>query len=166
MARVPGPALRIGGDDMKIDAKRILVPVDGSVMSERTFRWACQTAKESKAELYAMYVIEVPLGLSLEAEMADDINRGERLLTRIEYIGHQEKCKGVQAKYVRARDAGPAIVLETQDRDMDLVIMGIPYKRHFGSCEMGPTADYIFRNAACQVILWRDTSAISYLSVA
>ena len=149
---------------MKMDAKRILVPVDGSSMSERTFRWACQTARESKAELYAMYVIEVPLELPLEAEMANDINQGERLLTRIEHIGHQEKCKGVQAKYMRARDAGPAIVLETQDRGMDLVIMGIPYKRYFGSCEMGPTAEYIFRNAACQVILWRDTSKNGHLS--
>jgi nucleotide-binding universal stress UspA family protein len=149
---------------MKIGAKRILVPVDGSETSERAFRWACQTARESKAELYAMYVIEVPLDLPLEAEMADHINQGEHLLTRIEHIGHQEKCKGVQAKYVRARDAGPAIVLETQDRDIGLVIMGMPYTRHFGGCEMGPTADYIFRNATCQVILWRDTSAPGHLS--
>ncbi len=144
---------------MRIDAKRILVPVDGSEMSERTFRWACGTAKESKAELYAIYVIEVPLDLPLEAEMTEDIDRGEKLLTRIESIGAHEKYKTVQAKYMRARHAGSAIVLETQDRDMDLVIVGIPYKRQFGACDMGSTAGYIFQHASCQIILWRDSAS-------
>ena len=141
---------------MRLDANRILVPVKGDTISERTFRWACQTAKDSKAELHAVYVIEVPLDLPLEAEITLDVNRGEEILTRIEAIAAQEKYKNVQARYMRARHAGPAIVLETQDRNMDMVIMGIPYRRRFGSCDMGPTADYIFHNAECQIILWRD----------
>ncbi len=144
---------------MRLNAKKILVPVNGDAASERTFRWACQAARESKAELHALYVIEVPLELPLEAEITEDINRGEEILTRIEAIGAQEKFKGVQAKYMRARDAGPAIVLETQDRDMDLVIMGIPYRRRFGNCDMGTTANYIFNNAACQLILWRNPAS-------
>ena len=144
---------------MRLNAKKILVPVNGDAASERTFRWACQAARESKAELHALYVIEVPLELPLEAEITEDINRGEEILTRIEAIGAQEKFKGVQAKYMRARDAGPAIVLETQDRDMDLVIMGIPYRRRFGNCDMGSTASYIINNAACQLILWRNPAA-------
>ena len=141
---------------MRLNAKKILVPVNGDAASERTFRWACQAARESKAELHALYVIEVPLELPLEAEITEDINRGEEILTRIEAIGAQEKFKGVQAKYMRARDAGPAIVLETQDRDMDLIIMGIPYRRRFGSCSLGSTATYVFNNASCQVIFWRE----------
>lgn len=149
---------------MRLDANKILVPVNGDTVSERTFRWACQTAKESKAELHAIYVIEVPLDLPLEAEITQDVNRGEDILTRIEAIASQEKYKNVQAKYVRARDAGPAIVLETQDRNMDMLIMGIPYRRRFGSCGMGPTGEYIFHNAECQVILWRDPASVPALS--
>ena len=144
---------------MRLDAKKILVPVDGGPVSERTFRWACQVAKESKAELHAIYVIEVPLELPLEAEITDDIQQGEDILARIEAIGAEEKCKAVQAKFLRARHAGPAIVLETEDRHMDLVIMGIPYMRRFGACNMGPTAEYIFHNTACQVMFWRDRAA-------
>ncbi len=149
---------------MRLDAKNILVPVNGDTASERTFRWACQTAKESKAELHAVYVIEVPLDLPLEAEITQDVNRGEEILTRIEAIASQEKYKNVQAKYMRARNAGPAIVLETQDRHMDMVIMGIPYRRRFGTCGMGATADYIFHNAECQVIIWRDPASVPVLS--
>lgn len=149
---------------MRLDANKILVPVNGDAVSERTFRWACQTAKDSKAELHAVYVIEVPLDLPLEAEITQDVNRGEEILTRIEAIASQEKYKNVQAKYMRARHAGSAIVLETQDRDMDMLIMGVPYRRRFGSCGMGTTADYIFQNAECQVILWRDSASVPALS--
>ena len=144
---------------MRTNSQRILVPVNGDSVSERTFRWACQTAKESKAELHAVYVIEVPLDLPLEAEITEDVNRGEELLNRIEAIATQEKCKGVQARYMRARDAGPAIVLETIDRNMDTVIMGVPFRRRFGHCDLGTTAEYIFHNAACQVVLWRDPAS-------
>ena len=148
---------------MRLDAKRIMVPVNGDTISERAFRWACHTARESKAELHAIYVMEVPLELPLEAEITEDINRGEEVLARIEGIAAQEKCKTMEASFLRARHAGPAIVLETEDRHMDLVIMGIPYRRRFGACDMGTTANYIFHNAACQVILWRDPATNSAL---
>lgn len=149
---------------MRVDAHKILVPVNGDAVSERIFRWACQMAKESKAELHAVYVIEVPLDLPMEAEITTDVNRGEDILTRIEAIASQEKYKNLQARYMRARHAGPAIVLETQDRNIDMVIMGIPYRRRFGTCGMGSTADYIFQHAECQVILWRDPTSVPVLA--
>ena len=87
---------------MRLDAKRLLVPVNGKSYSERTFRWACQMARESKTELHAVYVIEVPLELSLESEISSDINKGEEILARIEAIASEEKYKGLQARFLRA----------------------------------------------------------------
>ena len=149
---------------MRLGAHRILVPVKGDAVSERTFRWACQTAKDSKAELHAVYIIEVPLDLPLEAEITLDVNLGEEILTRIEAIASQEKYKNGQARQTRARETGQAIGFGTTDRKMDMVIMGIPYPRRFGSCSMGPTADYIFHNAECQIILWRDQASVRAFS--
>ena len=145
---------------MRIDARRMLVPVNGSEISELAFRWACRTAREYKAELHAVYVIEVPLGLPLEAEIRADINRGEATLSRIEAIASKEKCKGVQATCLRARQPGPAIVMEAENRHADLIILGIPYKQRSGSWDMGPTAEYIFRNTNCQMILWRQSAHV------
>lgn len=141
---------------MRLDAKRILVPVNGKPYSERTFRWACQMAREAKTELHAVYVIEVPLALSLESEIAEDINKGEEILARIEAIASEEKYKGLRARFLRARQAGPAVVLESEDRFMDLLIVGVPYNRRFGACALGATASYIFHNASCQVMFWRE----------
>ena len=141
---------------IKLDAKRILVPVNGDKASEHTFRWACQLARQSKAQLHAVHVIEVPLELPLESENTEATNKGEEILARIEAIGAEEKCKDLQAKSLRARHAGPAIVMEAEDRQMDAVILGVPYRRRFGSCTLGATASYIFNNAPCQVIFWRE----------
>ena len=141
---------------MRLDAKRILVPVNGKPYSERTFRWACQLAREAKTELHAVYVIEVPLELSLESEISEDINMGEEILARIEAIASEEKYKGLQARFLRARQAGPAVVVESEDRFMDFLIVGVPYNRRFGECTLGTTASYIFHNASCQVMFWRE----------
>ncbi len=149
---------------MKLDSKRILVPVNGDAASEETFRWACQLAHQAKAQLYAVHVIEVPLHLPLEEEDLEAINGGERVLARIEAIAAEEKCKDVKAKILRARHAGPAIVMETEDRHMEAVILGIPYRRRFGSCSLGSTATYVFNNASCQVIFWRESAPAPVLA--
>ncbi len=142
---------------MPLEAKRILVPVNGEPASERTFRWACRLAREAKAGLHALFVIEVPLELPLEAENSQAVSDGEAILARIEAIGAEEKYKGLQANFLRARHAGPAIVMEAEDRLMDLMILGIPYRRRFGACTLGPTATYVLQNAACQLMFWRDS---------
>ena len=141
---------------MRLDAKRILVPVNGKPYSERSFRWACQIAREAKTELHAVYVIEVPLALSLESEISDDINKGEEILARIEAIASEEKFKNLQARFLRARQAGPAVVAESESKFMDLLIVGVPYKRQFGECSLGSTASYIFHNVSCQIMLSRE----------
>ena len=143
---------------MRIDSRRMLVPVNGSEISELAFRWGCRTAREQKAELHAVYVVEVPLGLPLEAEIRADIDRGEKILSRIEAIASREKYRGLQATCLRARQPGPAIVMEAENRHADLIILGIPYKRRLGSWDMGPTAEYILRNTSCQMILWRESA--------
>ena len=82
---------------MRLDAKRILVPVNGKPYSERSFRWACQIAREAKTELHAVYVIEVPLALYLESEISDDINKGEEILAqRKQFVSNwSNNCKKI-----------------------------------------------------------------------
>ena len=139
----------------RLDTKRILVPVDGDGISERAFRWACHVARESKAEIRALYAIEVPFEFPVDAEFAQATGKGEEILARIEAIGAEEKCK-VQGSILQSRYAGPAITQETEDRDMDLIILGIPYLRRHGSYTLGLTAAYVLKNAPCQVICWRE----------
>lgn len=143
---------------MRQGVNSILVPVTNSPQSERAFRWACQVARSKKARLHAIHVIEVPLSLSLEAEITADVDRAEALLSRYERIAHEEKYRGLVAGCLRARQAGAAIVREVETKQAEMVVVGIPYNRAMRQCNMGAAASYIFQYASCQVVLWRDTA--------
>lgn len=133
--------------------KNVLIPTKGDDVGQDAFRLACGICKENKAKLYALYVIEVKQELPLDAEV--DPNLGEHILGRIEALGSQLRCR-VAAEYVQARHSGPAIVQEALERKIDLIVLGIPYKRRLGQFTLGETASYVLKNASCPVILWRE----------
>ncbi len=138
---------------------RILTPVNGKPASEHAFRWACQLARHFRAELRAIYVFEVPLEFPLEsAQVRRDHQEGEGILTRVEDIANSERCR-VNANLLEARNAGPAIVLEATERKMDLLVIGLPLERRSDARVMGVTADYVLKNAPCQVIISREPAA-------
>ena len=145
---------------MRQSVNSILVPVNDSPHSERAFRWACHVARSNKAQLHTLHVIEVPLTLSLEAEITADVDRAEELLARYERIAHDEKYRGLEAGCLRARQAGAAIVREVEVKRAEMIVVGIPYNRTMRQCSMGATASHIFQYASCEVLLWRDTAPV------
>ena len=148
---------------MRLNGKRILVPVDDSPTSEEAFRWACQIARHSKAELHAVYVTEVPMEFSLSTEFVQEHNKGEHVLTRVEAVAEEEKCK-VHAQLLQARYAGPAIALEAEDRQMEMIILGVPYRHRLSSSTLGSTPIYLLEHAPCPVVLWRERMPAPVLS--
>lgn len=138
---------------MAPNAKKILVPVKGDGTEEEAFRLACRIAKETKAHLYALYVIEVKQELPLDVEV--DPTQAEAILDRLEALGHEERCR-IKAEYLQARQAGPAIVQEAQKACVELIVLGIHYRRRFGQFVLGSTTSYVLENAPCPVVLWRE----------
>ena len=122
---------------MSLDAKRILIPISDSTHSQRAFRWACHMAQDAKATLHAVHVIEVPLSLSLEDEVAEDIDRAEKLLEKYEAFAKEEGFRGLQARCLRSRQAGAAVVRESEIEQSDLIIVGISYHRSLGQSDPG-----------------------------
>ena len=56
-----------------------------------------------------------------------------------------------EGELLQAREAGQAIVDEARDRGVDAIILGIGYKRLIGAFQVGRTADFVLKNAPCQV---------------
>ena len=148
---------------MTVSIKRTLVPVNGTPASEHAFLWACQLAKTTKSELHAIYVSEVPLEFPLNTEFVSEDNQGEQVLSHIEAIAAEEKCR-VHAQLLQGRHAGPVIVLEAEDREMEMIILGIPFRHRVGSSVLGSTASYLLEHAPCQVVLWRERILTAALS--
>jgi nucleotide-binding universal stress UspA family protein len=134
---------------------RILVAMRGTIADEEAVKLACELAKKPKAEVYVVYVIEVNRSLPLDAVIESDVNKAETVLTRAEDIAAENDYK-IETDLIQAREAGPAIVDEARERKTDLIIMGLHYKKRFGTFDIGSTIPYVLEEAPCRVLLLRE----------
>lgn len=134
---------------------RILVPVNGGPSTEDAVRLACTLARRSKGCVFLLHVVEVARNLPLDSPEPAQVERGEAVLRRLELIGKEEKCL-VETGLLQAREAGPALVEEAVQRQADLVIMGVEYKRRHGEFSLGSTVPYVLKHAPCRVWLSRE----------
>jgi len=132
---------------------KILVPVVGTEADEDAIRLACRLAKKNKGKIYAVYVITIKRTLPLDAEIEPEIRQGEEILDRIERVAEEQDCE-IETDLLQARDAVPAIVDETVERGVDLILIGVKYKRRFGQFYLGSVVPYVLKNAPCRVILY------------
>jgi nucleotide-binding universal stress UspA family protein len=59
----------------------------------------------------------------------------------------------VETEMLQARDVGSAIIEEAKKHEVDLILIGISYKKHFGQFCLGDIVPYVLENAACRVII-------------
>jgi len=131
---------------------KILVPVTGTQADEEALKLACGLAKKDKGKIWAVYVITVKRALPIDAEIESEIGKGEAILDHMESIAEEQDFE-IETDLLQSRDAAPSIVDEAVEREVDLILMGITYKRHFGQFSLGSVVPYVLKNAPCQVIL-------------
>ena len=136
-----------------MEFNKILVPVTGSPVDDETMRLACQLAKKNKGKIWAVYVITIKRSLPLDAEIEPEVRKAEDILDRIAIVAEEEDCE-IETDLLQAREVGPTIIDEAVEREVDLIIMGLSYKRRFGQFSLGNVLPYVLRNAPCQVILY------------
>ncbi len=135
-------------------AKKVLVPVRGDEYDNEALWLAREITRENKGKIYVLYVIEVQRELPLDADVGPENAKGEDVLQRMEKLGEDFHCN-IEAEILQARDAGPAVVQEAVEREVEAIVMAVPYKRRYGIFSLGRTVPYILKNAPCPVLLWR-----------
>ncbi len=141
-----------------IRTSRILVPVCGNRSDQEAVALACEVGKRSKAEVFAIYVIEVKRTLPLDVDLPPEAAKGDTVLADAERTA-REWSVDLHSEILQARDVGTAIVDEAVERQVDLIVMGITYKRKFGEFDLGNTVPYVLKNAPCRVWLARAAPA-------
>ncbi|MFC1909042.1 universal stress protein [Chloroflexota bacterium] len=136
-----------------MEFKNILVPVAGTEADEGAMQLACRLAKRDKAKIWSVYVVTIKRSLPLEAEITSEIGVAEGILDHIESTAEEEDCEA-ETDVLQAREAGPAIIDESIEKGIDLIIMGIKYKRRFGQYSLGDVVPYVLKNSPCPVILY------------
>ena len=67
----------------------------------------------------------------------------------------EEEDYEVETELLQAREAGPTIIDEAVERGVDLILMGVRYKRSFGQFSLGNVVPYVLKNTPCRVILYQ-----------
>jgi nucleotide-binding universal stress UspA family protein len=135
--------------------ERILVAVNGRDADVEAVKLGCDLAKKYKAKVYVVYVIEVKRSLPLDAVIEQEVEKAEKALTRAEEIAADRDYE-VETDLIQAREVGPAIVDEAMEREVDLVLIGVTYKKRFGVFSLGRVIPYVLEEAPCRVLLCRE----------
>lgn len=139
--------------------RRIVVPVQGSDLDTRAIDLATALAgRFGGCELTLVYVAEVPQHLPLDADLPDEVIRGESILERTSIYarsGNDVDWQRVTTELLQARSASAAIVDEAIERGADAVVLAAENHREHGLITQGETVPYVLKNAPCEVILIR-----------
>ena len=132
----------------------ILLPVNRTSGYEEVLELARSMVRGRRGRIHAVYVIEMNLKYPLDAEVGEEILKGEEALAELEHLSMSRNL-ALQGEIVQARRAGPAIVQEAANIPATMIILGLEYGGDLVGFRMSVTADYVMRNATCPVVVWR-----------
>jgi basic amino acid/polyamine antiporter, APA family len=154
--------------------RSILVPVFGTELDDDIVATAGRLAAAAQEEaegdedarLDLVYVIEVPLSLSLDAELPPEQEEAaQRALKRASEVGDEYEDVAVSAEVIRARKVGAGIVEAATRMGAEAIVIGgePPSKIRGGAAlggigaarpeEIGSATEYVLKKAPCRVLL-------------
>jgi nucleotide-binding universal stress UspA family protein len=134
--------------------RRIIVPLKGMSVDADVIKVAVALAKPAKAEIIAIHVIEVRWNLALDAVLDSETERGELLLDNAAKVAQQAGAH-IETELLQAREAAAAIIDTARERQADLIVLGMPYRKRLGRVHVGPTVEDVYKGAHCAVLAYR-----------
>jgi APA family basic amino acid/polyamine antiporter len=136
----------------EVEYNNILVPVFGSKISREATVMALELASEENAAIEALYVVEVPMNLPLDATLPQEQAVGEDLLEEVSSLA-EEYGVTLYPRIVAGRSAGRTIVDEAISRKSQIVMLGAERKRRTAERFFGRTVEYVLKKAPCKVLV-------------
>jgi nucleotide-binding universal stress UspA family protein len=133
---------------------RIVVPVQGDVISDRLVALASQMARFRGATMDVLYIVEVPLTLPLNAVSEAQQLSAEETFKRATRIAEKYDVR-INKRMQPARQAGPSIVQYARDHNADLLLLGDVPKSNRRGTRYARSVEYVFEHAPCEVLIDR-----------
>ena len=137
-----------------MEIRKVLVPAVGHAHSRMMAAFAMDIAKRRSASVTAMYVVEVPSGLPLDAALPEEAEEGERVVEEVRAMGERLEV-AVATKIVNARSAADAIVDEAEAGGYDLIVLGVSRRRALAQLLYGDVVSEVMKRAPCMVCVGR-----------
>ncbi len=134
--------------------KRILVALAGSSADPDVIRLIASIAKHARSNVIGIHVIEVRWNLPLDAVLEAELDRGEELLEGAKKVAEQAGL-ALETELLQARDAAAAIVDTAVEKQCDLIVVAMPYRKRLGKVYIGRTVQNVYVNAPCAVLAYR-----------
>jgi len=132
---------------------KVMVALRDADSAESLVALACQVSGGMDAELIALHVVELPMATPIEADDEVLEQPGREILARAQRFASQRFAKELSTRLLRAHQVGEVIVGESQEHDVELLVMGYHQPHTLGEILLGTTAQYVVRHAPCRVIV-------------
>ena len=136
--------------------RRILVPVDFSITSERALNYAASLSTVLKSEVVIFHVIDVPIVSSGDMVFTVDFSELQKDSTaQLEKIQMEiaSKYPGINTSFENVTGiAAQEILKKSQDGGFDLVIMGSNGTSGVNEVIFGSVAKHVIANCTCPVL--------------
>jgi len=140
--------------------KNILVPVDGSIQSEDSFRKAVAIAKRNAAMLHLVHVIDTR-NVPLSPDYASRVAFGDPT-ANLEYAFLDEmvsfaETEGIVVKKTITNGNPMTLIAEAFPKEFntDLIVIGATGKGAITRAFVGSVSNYVVRHAPCDVLVIR-----------
>jgi nucleotide-binding universal stress UspA family protein len=130
----------------------VVVVFSQEIHSEHVMVLAARLARREKAELLALYVVEMPLILAEGAAMPQEDRRGYDALATAEVIA-QHHGVTLRAELIHARQTGPAVLEIAARENARLIVLGSFREGKYTGAPFGRAIDAIASGAQCDVII-------------
>jgi APA family basic amino acid/polyamine antiporter len=135
---------------LPIEYEGILVPTVGELDAEM-IQAACKMALKDKSNVTALYVIEVPMTLPIDAKIPSEIEKAQKVMDQADLIGKEYGVQ-VNTRIIQTRSAGKAIVEEAEKMKASLILLGKGEReKRVEELISGKTINYVAKNAPCPV---------------
>jgi nucleotide-binding universal stress UspA family protein len=135
---------------------RAIVALAGGPQDERIVRLVTELGRPARAEIVGVHVVEIEWSLPLDADIASRSEEAQQVLDQAEVTAETAKSR-LEPVLLQAREVGAALVDEATERDADLLVLGLTYRKRFGGdFAIGRTIPYVLKHAPCAVWVVRE----------
>jgi len=137
-----------------MEISHLMVAYRGGQADDRLLRMGCRVAREARARVSVLHVLEVPMSYALDAQDAPGLEEADRVIEHCDEIG-SEVGVSVNAETICARDAGCAVVDHAKSMGVDMILVGSGERPAAGRAPLRSTAEFVLNNASCAVVVGR-----------
>ena len=136
--------------------RRAILALAGGSCDDRIVTLAADLGRPAHGELVGVHVVEIGWSMPLDADIAARSEAAQQILDHAEMAAEALKAR-LEPVLLQARNVGAALVDEATEREADLLVVGLPYRKRFGGeFAIGRTIPYVLKHAPCEVWVVRE----------